>query len=248
MAINRDLLLFKTKMAERAERYDDMVETITILVQEAENITYEERNLLASAYRYAVGSRRSSLRGLSHHKASLKKSNEAEKTQLSNYMKKYKLKIQEETQKLCQNILEMIDSVLLNKSTSPDCNVFYKKMKGDYYRYKSEVTESNQRAHLQKLAEAAYISALSDAKSDLLPNNAILLGVKLNYSVFLHEAKGEEEKAIELCKEALNTAIDIFDSKGKTASEDAAQIMQLLRDNITLWTAKGICVISLFSN
>jgi len=38
----------------------------------------------------------------------------------------------------CTDILKLIDSNLLPKSTNSESKVFYLKMKGDYYRYISE--------------------------------------------------------------------------------------------------------------
>ena len=57
----------RAKLAEQAERYDDMAEAMKLVTQ-AENgadLTSEERNLLSVAYKNIVGARRSSWRVIS---------------------------------------------------------------------------------------------------------------------------------------------------------------------------------------
>ena len=67
MAVSRDQLVQRAKLAEQAERYDDMAEAMKHVTQ-AENgadLSSEERNLLSVAYKNIVGARRSSWRVIS---------------------------------------------------------------------------------------------------------------------------------------------------------------------------------------
>lgn len=67
MAATRDQLVQRAKLAEQAERYDDMAEAMKLVTQ-AENgadLSSEERNLLSVAYKNIVGARRSSWRVIS---------------------------------------------------------------------------------------------------------------------------------------------------------------------------------------
>ena len=50
------------KLAEQAERYDEMVEYMKSVVQVKQTLELEERNLLSVAYKNVVGARRASLR------------------------------------------------------------------------------------------------------------------------------------------------------------------------------------------
>ena len=64
MTASRDELVKRAKLAEHAERYDDMAEAMKQLT-ESENgadLSSEERNLLSVAYKNIVGARRASWR------------------------------------------------------------------------------------------------------------------------------------------------------------------------------------------
>ena len=52
-------LVQKAKLAEQAERCDDMADTMTLVTQDAEQLTNKERNLLSVAHKNVVGARRS---------------------------------------------------------------------------------------------------------------------------------------------------------------------------------------------
>ena len=54
--------VYLAKMAEQAERYEEMVEHMKEVVQMKQILELEERNLLSVAYKNVVGARRTSLR------------------------------------------------------------------------------------------------------------------------------------------------------------------------------------------
>jgi len=57
--------VYMAKLAEQAERYDEMVEYMKKVAQAASaDLSLEERNLLSVAYKNVVGSRRASWRTL----------------------------------------------------------------------------------------------------------------------------------------------------------------------------------------
>jgi hypothetical protein len=58
-------LLKEAKLAEQAERYDDMISTMTTLVKQSPVLTDESRNLFSVAFKNVVGARRSSWRIIS---------------------------------------------------------------------------------------------------------------------------------------------------------------------------------------
>jgi len=66
----------------------------------------------------------------------------------------------------------------------------------------------------------------------------IRLGLALNYSVFFYEIRNNQQKACELAKEAFEKAIHELDELNEDSYKDSTLIMQLLRDNLTLWTTE----------
>jgi len=55
----------RAKLAEQAERYDDMANAMKKVTESASELSNEERNLLSVAYKNVVGARRSSWRVIS---------------------------------------------------------------------------------------------------------------------------------------------------------------------------------------
>jgi len=62
---DKDELVQKAKLAEQAERYDDMATAMKKVTEMGAELSNEERNLLSVAYKNVVGARRSSWRVIS---------------------------------------------------------------------------------------------------------------------------------------------------------------------------------------
>lgn len=65
----------------------------------------------------------------------------------------------------------------------------------------------------------------------------IRLGLALNYSVFYYEILTSPDHACKLAKTAFDNAIADLETLEEEEYRDSATIMQLLRDNLTLWTS-----------
>lgn len=63
------------------------------------------------------------------------------------------------------------------------------------------------------------------------------LGLALNFSVFYYEILNSPERACRLAKAAFDDAIAELDTLSEDSYKDSTLIMQLLRDNLTLWTS-----------
>jgi hypothetical protein len=71
----------------------------------------------------------------------------------------------------------------------------------------------------------------------LKSTHPIRLGLALNYSVFYYEILNSPDHACKLAKAAFDNAIADLDGLEEDEYRDSATIMQLLRDNLTLWTS-----------
>ena len=97
------MMVDKAKLAEQAERYDDMsdaMKRVVMLGGKGTELGNEERNLLSVAYKNVVGARRSSWRVISSI---------AEKTDPTNskyaVALEYKKKIETELRSICLDVL-----------------------------------------------------------------------------------------------------------------------------------------------
>ncbi|XP_012664952.1 14-3-3 protein zeta/delta [Otolemur garnettii] len=174
--MDKNELVQKAKLAEQAERYDDMAACMKSVTEQGAELSNEERNLLSVAYKNVVGARRSSWRVVSSIE---QKTEGAEKKQ--QMAREYREKIETELRDICNDVLSLLEKFLIPNASQAESKVFYLKMKGDYYRYLAEV------------------------------------------------AAGDDKK--------FDEAIAELDTLSEESYKDSTLIMQLLRDNLTLWTS-----------
>ena len=82
-----------------------------------------------------------------------------------------------------------------------------------------------------------FQNATDVAQTELTPTHPIRLGLALNFSVFYYEILNSPDRACHLAKQAFDDAIAELDSLSEESYRDSTLIMQLLRDNLTLWTS-----------
>lgn len=109
--------------------------------------------------------------------------------------------------------------------------------KGDYHRYLAEFLTGDARKASATEAHDAYKGATEVAQTDLAPTHPIRLGLALNFSVFYYEILNSPDRACHLAKQAFDDAIAELDTLSEESYKDSTLIMQLLRDNLTLWTS-----------
>jgi len=231
--MDRDSLVYKAKLAEQAERFDEMVADMKEVARQPQELTVEERNLLSVAYKNVIGSRRASWRVVS----SIEHKGDADKLHL---IKDYKSKIEDELITICNDILGIIENDLIPNSTSEEAKVFYYKMKGDYHRYLAEFQTGASRKASASSALDAYTAASDVASTELPPTHPIRLGLALNFSVFYYEILNSPDRACAIAKQAFDDAIAELDTLNEESYKDSTLIMQLLRDNLTLWTSDNV--------
>lgn len=234
-------LVEMAKLAEQAERYDDMVKYMKELTMKGEKLTDEQRNLLSVAFKNVVGARRSAWRIISSIQQKEQDRGDAQGL-AGKLASKYREEIEQELEERCTEVLHLINDHLLktvdDAENPTEAKVFYLKMKGDYYRYLVEVTLGEKRDGLAKQANDAYSDATKEAK-ELPSTHPIKLGLALNFSVFHYEIMNDGSIACELAKKAFDDAIAELDNLKEDSYKDSTLIMQLLRDNLTLWTSEN---------
>ncbi|EYU41131.1 hypothetical protein MIMGU_mgv1a012156mg [Erythranthe guttata] len=231
---DRETAVYVAKLAEQAERYDEMVEAMKKVAKMDVELTVEERNLLSVGYKNVIGSRRASWRILS----SIEMKEESRgNEQNAKRIKQYRHKVESELTDICSDIMTVIDEHLIPSSTAGESTVFYYKMKGDYYRYLGEFKTVNDRKEVADQSLKAYETATTTAEAELAPTHPIRLGLALNFSVFYYEILNSPERACHLAKQAFDEAISELDTLNEESYKDSTLIMQLLRDNLTLWTS-----------
>jgi len=230
-----------SQAAEAAERYEDMVKIMTALAEKKiarkESLTPDQRNLLSVAFKNVVGAKRSSWRFLNDDHDDIK----------AELLKDYRVQVEKELDAKCQKVLNLLEDLQnLNKDTMADAEkgskdhktyceaqVFYLKMIGDYYRYLTETFKENE--NYKGKCKNYYSDAMALAKEQLESTHPTRLGLALNFSVCYYEILEQPDEACKLAKEAFDEAIEKLDSLNDVSYKDSTLIMQLLRDNLTIW-------------
>merc|ERR1711869_149594 len=106
------------------------------------------------------------------------------------------------------------------------------------YRYIAEFTDGDKKSKAANSAKGAYDDAMG-AAAELAVTHPIRLGLALNFSVFHYEVLNNPEEACKMARQAFEDAIAELDSVSEDSYKDSTLIMQLLRDNLTLWTSDG---------
>merc|ERR1712146_9234 len=232
--MSREKDVYFAKLAEQAERYDEMAEFMKEVGDAGQELSVEERNLLSVAYKNAVGSRRAAWRIITSIEQKEKTKGNEENAK---FAKEYCGKVETELDKICNTILGVLDTNLVPKCTSDESKVFYLKMKADYYRYIAEFTEGDKKSKAAENARVAYTEAQAVAEKGLAVTHPIRLGLALNFSVFQYEVLQNPEEACKMARTAFEDAIAELDNVAEDSYKDSTLIMQLLRDNLTLWTS-----------
>ena len=119
-------------------------------------------------------------------------------------------------------------------ASNDETKAFFYKMAGDYFRYEAECATSDKLEDVKSGALENYSLAQSSSQQ-LSSCNPIRLGLALNFSVFHYEVMSDHKKAIELGEQALSDALEKIDDVDEETFRDAKSIIELLKENLSLW-------------
>ena len=221
--------IFMARVADQAERYEDMVQFLKEIIQEtSEDVSMDVKNLLSVGFKNLISSQRSAWKTVQAIEQNKKYA------EYSSNCAEYRSKIAKELEANCKKIIGIVEKDAFPKASDDEAKVFYLKMIGDYYRYTAETATGDK---LSEVTEAAmkYYQKATDAGSTLKPYNSNKLGLALNFSVFFYELKNDSSKACKIAEEALNGARDEIDNMDNEEARDALSIIELLKENLDLW-------------
>ena len=134
---SREQNVYMAKIAEQAERYDEMVESMKSVARLDVELTVEERNLLSVAYKNVIGARRASWRIVSSiEQKEETKGNEGHVTKIKvlffysrcfrislTLCQEYRVKVETELTNICNDILNILDRHLIPSATTGESKV-----------------------------------------------------------------------------------------------------------------------------
>jgi len=180
------------RVAEQAERFDDMVHYLREVVKgKNDDFTTEERNLLSVGFKNQIGSKRTAIRTIS----AIEQNPKYQK--FNTGLIQYKKEIEKELYDQCMKIVETVKDQCLKVASTDETKAFFYKMIGDYYRYVAECASEDQLEVVKNGALENYRVAQQTSES-LNACNPIRLGLALNFSVFHYEVMNNHKEACEL--------------------------------------------------
>lgn len=221
---DRQTLVFLMQTAESAERTDDVVHFLKVLIKDDSNLSETERSLMAIGLKTKITK-------LRHAWRALLRTDGLDEKQIAE-LTGYRGVIEQELKDACAEAQEILSTLLKNPAISERTRAFYLKSSGDYERYLAEFDPAGENA--QK-ANDLYLESWKYAEK-LDNTDPVRLGLVLNYSVCLFEILKKKKQALEMAKTAFDQAINRLDSCDEASYKDSTLIMQLLRDNLTLWS------------
>lgn len=222
-----ELNVFMARVAEQAERFDDMVDfLVPVLESKGANVSSDERNLLSVAFKSLISSKRAAVRTITAIEQNPKYS------KFGDALQAYKRKIEGMLYDDCDKIIRIVREKVLSQAADGEPKAFFIRMVGNYYRYIAETADG---ARLEQAKNEA-LKAYSEAQQISLPAcNPIKLGLALNFSVFYYEVMKDQKKACVLADESLQAALEKIDELDEETFRDAKSIIELLKENLTLW-------------
>jgi 14-3-3 protein epsilon len=232
---SRSELIYMSRLYERAEKYDEMVECVNYFIKLNPKINIDERNILSAGYKNIITSKRYSWRYLFNQ---IKKEEKNKNNLATMYINEIKNKVEEEIKKICKDIFSLLDNHLIPSTEDPEFKVYFLKLKADYFRYLCEFTKDEEFDSSLLGAEKSYKEAHEIAEKTLPISSTTRLGTALNYSVLLFEIKNLREEASKIAKSALDEGLKILDDLEKNKQKDTILIIQLLMENLILWNSE----------
>lgn len=233
------------KCAEDSERWEHMSAIMCKMAQvkmaASESLNKEERNMLSSSLKQQIGPQRKAVRYNKETTAQSKESGKEINAEDGIYLQFLLTNLKA----TCDQAVKVL-SDLAAKETEVASVVFYHKSIGDYHRYVVEAFEESgvDKAddminNAKAAAQAEYDVALTKA-NDLAATDPVLLGLNLNYCVFLYEIIKDQTKASELAAKAVASVKDEdLEKLDADTKEESVEIVNLLKDNIVIWKDEG---------
>ena len=208
------------------------------VIERNPSLSLEERNVLSTSFKNLCGESRDAWKAVVAATGGRKGEREGEATGGRKGEREGEIRAKAaEVEDICSEALSLVKEVLLPAAKDKESKAFFLTMMADYNRYQLEVTpqDDSSRSQLLSDSERAYERAFEISKQ-LPTTHPVRLGVALNYSVFQQEILNKPDLACETAKGAFDNAIQELDTLSEDTYKDSTLVMQLLRDNLTLWT------------
>ncbi|OHT05472.1 14-3-3 protein 8 [Tritrichomonas foetus] len=223
------------QIAFQAKRYNECIRFFNEIIREQPRISKEQRELLSSSYKKSMQSSWNALTEVNLSLSLYKNPDNEPDIDIIKRLEFLQKTLQDEVRRYCNNFLELIDTTLLPVSSDVTAIVYYNKLKGDYYRYLSEVIEDDSEGNAGR-SKSCYEIGLITAGEEMRIADPIYLSLVLNFSIFQYEILDMKDDAIDRADNVFNEAVRYMEELDEEEYSKASMILQLIRDNISIWS------------
>jgi len=230
----RERLIHLAKLSEQCGCYEEMAKTMKKVIHLDPHLSNEERNLIAISYKNQLNSKRFACRVIYSLEAIERGKNP--QSWKHNQLNSFIDSIIRYLENINEELVSLIDQILLPAATDMHAKIFWLKLKGDFCRYIAEYLTNKERQVMLEKAFDAYKDAMREGK-EMKKTDPLLLGLVLNFSVFYYEMMGDMVRARELAKGHFDDAmLLLIGGVEGEEDKDTVLLLQLLRDNLSLWS------------
>ena len=193
--------------------------------------TKEERNWIGGCFKRTIPAKICSYRSI--RVLQQREQNASSSPHHRQLIDDYLFKIAKEIIDDSTEMIGLIDEILKRDLLDDEDRLYYCHLKGDYYKMLFSIGGEQDKWKL------LYCQSFEDGRDSLekvSPLNVIGLRTSLAASVFYYEVMNDQEKAVEIAKSAFNAAVPLFDELDEEVTSEILMLLQILRDNLTLWT------------
>jgi hypothetical protein len=226
----KDDILYMITLSMEFERFEESLTHLIKYIKLEKELNFEERKMFSTVFKKVFSNKRSCLREISNQLS--------EEEKCGQILYEYREKVEQEMATLATTILDLLNSHLLPNTVNIEAQILFIKMKGDLYRYLSEVSVDVYKLSQNNSLES-YLKAMEISEKELIATHPLRLGLSFNFALFYYEVMNSPENACNITKKAFDSAISDIESTPDEYYKDTSIILQLLRDHLTLWSSKN---------
>jgi hypothetical protein len=221
---NRDQYIYLIYLADKCERYEDALSAFEAMIQRFQcNLTAQERETFESCFKNIIKTKQKNLNKISIYIEKLKKQQKENDTNFEeNFLTSIveeKAHISNSLKSVCKKALRLIDNYLIkyihflitplneenSQNNDKENEMFLLRLKGDIYKYLSQVDNSEDYKNLLNSANQFFKDALIIGTDNFPISNKTLLETVIAYSKFLQDFLKNKEEALKLLTSIYNS-------------------------------------------
>lgn len=234
--MERELNLFMVSVYDKTEDYQKMINSMKKVIQLDPKLNKDEQILLSYCYKLMYSQ---IYNAIMHITSTIN-----EEIILGNklhveHLTQYKIKLMNEMENFCNEIIGIIDDQLLPSAIDDYCIFTYLHMKAKFYNYLCKNSQELRISDTAYKAKECYEKAINYINKVSTPDQPNYQGFYLNYTTFLYEIMGQKIEAIEISKKIYDKGVEAYDEimeQNDCIYSECTFLLQLLKLNADEWT------------